>query len=151
MIAPKLVHLILSHEEAIVDRADLRIRRDPEMKRIRTIVGPGLRQYHRELLEGLERWFATGNTETLAQQYRHLGKARFEQRIPLHECIKNLCIVKEELLDFVGENTFNKNSLDLYAEEELDRVVGRFFDRVIVYLVQGYESIAMKGSFAVSA
>ena len=58
----------------------------------------------------------------------------------MHECVRDLCVLKQTLLDFVEEHTFNKDCMELYAEEELDRRVGRFFDLLIVHLVRGYES-----------
>jgi hypothetical protein len=47
--------------------------------------------------------------------------------------------VRERVLDFVEEHVLTKNSLELYAEEELDRRLGRFFDFLTYHMVKGYE------------
>ena len=142
MISGKLVHLMEKHEEEITDRVAEQIRRDPDMAHTRAILRTGLWQWHRELLESLSHWLTTGNSEALAGRYQHAGRERFEQGVPLHECVRDLCVLRETLLDCVEEHTFNKDSVELYAEEELDRRVGRFFDLLTVHLVRGYESAA---------
>src|ERR1017187_2973034 len=142
MISGKLVHLMEKHEEEITDRVAEQIRRDPAMAHTRAILRTGLWQWHRELLESLSHWLTTGNSEALAGRYQHAGRERFEQGVPLHECVRDLCVLRETLLDYVEEHTFNKDSVELYAEEELDRRVGRFFDLLTVHLVRGYESAA---------
>ena len=140
MISGKLVHLILTREEEIIDRVLERIRRDPEMEQIRTNLVTGLHQWHRKLFENLIHWLTGGNRDTLVGHYQQEGREWSRQGIPLHECLQDLCMTREILLDFVEEHTLNKDSLELYAEEELDRRVGRFFDLLIVQLVRGYES-----------
>ena len=142
MISGKLVHLMEKHEEEITDRVAEQIRRDPDMAHTRAILRTGLWQWHRELLESLSHWLTTGNSEALAGRYQHAGRERFEQGVPLHECVRDLCVLRETPLDYVEEHTFNKDSVELYAEEELDRRVGRFFDLLTVHLVRGYESAA---------
>jgi hypothetical protein len=140
MISGKLVHLMDSHQEEVLDRMARHIRRDPEMAHIEAILGSGLRQWDKEFLEGLSHWLVIGSGETLSPRYRHVGRERFEQGVPLYECVRHLCVLKETLLDYVEEHTLNKDSMELYAEEELDRRVGRFFDLLIVQLVRGYQS-----------
>jgi hypothetical protein len=39
----------------------------------------------------------------------------------------------------VEQHLFDKNTLALYAEEELDRRLGRFFDLLTIHMVRGYE------------
>lgn len=140
MISGKLVHLMETHEEEIIHRVADQIRRDPDMARTGAILGTGLRQWHKELLESLTHWLDRGNSETLQRRFQHVGRERLEQAVPLHECVRDLCLLKQILLDFVEEHTLTKDSMELYAEEELDRRVGRFFDLSIVDLVRGYES-----------
>jgi hypothetical protein len=150
MISGRFVHLIDSHQDEILDRVAQQIRRDPGMARTEAIIGNGLRQWNKELLECLGRCLAKGSTETPASQSRYVGRQRFEQGVPLDECLRDLCALKETLLDYVEEHTFNKDCMELYAEEELDRRVGRFFDLLIVNLARGYES-AMRSVAAASA
>ncbi len=69
-----------------------------------------------------------------------LGKERFEESIPLDESVRALTITKDKMIDFVHEHGFAKTSMDLYAEEELERRIGRFFDTLTIHMVRGYET-----------
>jgi hypothetical protein len=44
------------------------------------------------------------------------------------------------MFDFVGEQGLTKDSVELYAEEELERRVGRFFDVLVIHMARGYET-----------
>jgi hypothetical protein len=98
-----------------------------------------MREYGQALLQNLGHWLAAGKEEDLAPKYQALGKLRFEQNVPLHESVRGLFFIREKMLDFVEEHIFTKNTLELYAEEELERRLGRFFDILTIHLVQGYE------------
>ena len=140
MISGKLVHLIETHADQIVNRVVYQIRREEDMLHIRALLDSELREWNLELLERLTSWLSPVNREDLGRRYERLGKMRFEQDIPLHESVRGLCLMREKTLDFVEEHIASNSSVELYAEEELDRRVGRFFDSLIVNLVQGYES-----------
>jgi hypothetical protein len=139
MISGNLVHLIETHGEEILDRVILRIRHDPEMPQLRAFLDSQLREYGQELLQNLGHWLETPNESDLARRYERLGRARFQEDVPLHESVRALCLMREKLLDFVEENMVSKNAVELYAEEEFDRRLGRFFDLLTIHLVHGYE------------
>jgi hypothetical protein len=65
---------------------------------------------------------------------------RFEEGVPLHEVMRALFFVKNRMVDFIAEQGFNMDALTLYAEEELERRVDRFFDLLVIHLARGYES-----------
>jgi hypothetical protein len=60
------------------------------------------------------------------------------------------------MMDFVQEQGLRNDSVefyvelysyvDLYAEEELEHRVGRFFDDLVVHLVRGYEAAWQHGA-----
>lgn len=140
MISAKLMRVMESHQEEIIDRVAEQIRRNPDLLQTRNI--PGVRQWHGELLRGVHSWLTKGDNEGLARRSQEIGRERFQQGIPLDESVLSICLLKQTLLDCVEANTFNKNSMELYVEEELDRRVGRFFDLLVVNLVRGYQSAA---------
>ncbi len=139
MLSGKFIHLIESHWDQIMARVVDQVRREPQMTHIRAVVEPELREWGQMLLQNLGHWLAAGNDEELAVKYEYLGKLRCEEDVPLHESVHGLCIIREKMLDFVEEHIFSRNTLELYAEEELERRLGRFFDLLIVHMVKGYE------------
>jgi hypothetical protein len=139
MISGRLVHLIETNGEQIVDRLVAQIRCNPEMNHARSLPDHELRQWGQDLLQHLGHWLAAGNEEELALRYERLGKLCCEHEIPLHETVRGLCLLREKMLDFSEEHIISNSSVELYAEEELERRLGRFFDHLTVHLVLGYE------------
>ena len=65
---------------------------------------------------------------------------RFEQEIPLHESVRGLCLLRQKTMEYVEEHIASNSSVELFAEEELERRLSYFFDLLLVHLVRGYES-----------
>jgi hypothetical protein len=149
MLSGKLVHLIESHWEEITSGVIARIRREPQMQEYRARVESELREWGQILLQNLGHWLTAGSGEEIGQRYEELGRQRFEADVPLHESVRCLCILRQRVLDFVEERVLNKSSLELYAEEELDRHLGRFFDILTIHMVKGYEA-ALRKEMAIS-
>lgn len=139
MISARLVHLIESNGDQIVDRVVAQIRREPEMTRTRSLLDHELREWGQDLLHHLGHWLSAGNEHDVALRYERLGKLCFEQEIPLHEAMRGLCLLREKMLDLAEEHLISNSSVELYAEEELERRLGRFFDLLAIHLARGFE------------
>ena len=151
MLSGKLVHLIESHWDQISSRVIDQVRREPQMPHVRGLAESELREMGEVLLQNLGHWLSAGNEEDLAQKYEQFGKLRCQQNVPLHESVRGLCIIREKMLDFVEEQLTLKNTLELYAEEELERRLGRFFDILTIHLVTGYERALRQSVMAAKA
>lgn len=139
MISGRLVHLIETHGAEILDRVVNQIRREPEMAHLRSLLDSQLREYGQDLLRNLGHWLEAPNEDDVSRRYERLGRERFEAEVPLHESLHALCMVREKVLDFVEQSTVSKSAVELYAEGELDRRLGRFFDLLMIHLARGYE------------
>ncbi len=139
MLSGNLVHLIESHWDQIVSRVVEQIRREPEITHVRAVIEADLHDWAQALLQHLGHWLTSGEKEELKRRFERLGKKRFEEGVPLHESVRCVCIVREKMLDYAEEHSLSKSHMELYAEEELDRRVERFFDLLVVHLVRGYE------------
>ena len=148
MLSGKLVRLIEAHQQEITDRLVRDIHRYPDLSHMRQLPEAELRERSRNLLENLGYWIAQGNEEELARKYECLGKTRFDEGVPLQESVQALFLIREKMIDFVGEQGFPPDILELYAEEELERRVGRFFDLLVLRLVRGYEGAWHKNAHA---
>ena len=84
----------------------------------------------------------------LDREYEILGKTRFEEGVPLHESVRALYVIKDKMIDFVKEQGVKRDSMELYAEEELEHRVGRFFDELVIHLVRGYEGAWRRAAHA---
>jgi hypothetical protein len=139
MLSGKLIRLIESHEEEIASTVIRSIRHDPELPHLRNVAEAELRGKAREILKNLGHWLAQDNDERLARDYEAVGRGRFELSVPLHESVRGLCLIKDKMMDFIDEQGIDRDCLALYAEEQLERRAGRFFDLLLVHLTLGYE------------
>ena len=139
MLSGKLIHLIETNHKEIMDRILREIWRHPDLPYIRALPEADLRHRGRVILEHLGDWLA-GKTPELAANQEAVGRLRFEQRIPLHESVHALCLIKNNMIEFLEEQGIPRDTVGLYAEEELEHRIGKFFDTLIIHLVRGYEA-----------
>jgi hypothetical protein len=138
MLSARLIRLIETHHREIGNRILRDISRQPELPHLRELPEAELRERAQIILERLGDWLVCDAGE-LGKKQEEIGKLRFEQAIPLHEAVRALCIVKDNLIEFVEEQGIPRDWLGLYAEEEMEHRLGQFFDRLIIHLVRGYE------------
>jgi hypothetical protein len=139
MLSVKLVQLVEAHWEQISERIVHKIYTDPRLAKISTLSESEIRERAREVVKNIGEWLGTSRDEALAQRCEALGRQRFEDGIPLHEVVLARFIIKEGLMEFVHDHAFVETSLELYAERELEKSVGNLFDRMIYYVIRGYE------------
>jgi hypothetical protein len=140
MLSGKLIQLIEGHGDEITASIIAAVRHHPELPHFRQLPEWELRQRGDEILPKLGHWLAYGNEGKLAHEYEAIGKRRFEESVPLDECVRGLCLIKDKMIAFLDNQGIDQDALNLYAEEQLERRVGRFFDMLVVHLVRGYEA-----------
>jgi len=139
MLSGKLIHLVESHEEEITASIVRAIHRHPDLPHLVKVPEPELRDRCGEILKNLGHWLAYSHEEELAREYDALGRVRFEEAVPLDEALRGLWLTKNKMFDFLDAQGLGSDSLALYAEEQLLRRIGQFFDLLAVHLVRGYE------------
>ncbi|GIU76701.1 MAG: hypothetical protein KatS3mg004_3788 [Bryobacteraceae bacterium] len=139
MVSAKLVHQMEDHWEAITARFLRRLRQHSGLPHISRMPESELTETCRKLLKRLGHWLISCSEEEIANLYEKVGHDRYVQGIPLSESIRAVQLLKEACLDYIRDEAFVQTSVDLYAEEELELQLGRFFDLLIFYLARGYE------------
>jgi hypothetical protein len=139
MLSIRLVELIETHWEEIAARLIREVKRHPHTQTLARRPEAELRTWCREILENLGHLLAARREEEVQRRFRVLGSLRFEEKIPLHEAVLRLQMLKGEILSFVHEQGFAMTVLELYREEELQVLVGGFFDACVYQVVRGYE------------
>lgn len=139
MVSAKLVHQMEDHWEAITARFLRRLRQHSGLPHISRMPESELTETCRKLLKRLGHWLISCSEEEIASLYEKVGHDRYVQGIPLSESIRAVQLLKEACLDYIRDEAFVQTSVDLYAEEELELQLGRFFDLLIFYLARGYE------------
>jgi hypothetical protein len=151
MLSHRLIQCIEDHSEQLTEEVIRRIRQDPELTHIGKLPSSDLREWRSGLLRNLGAWLAGEDRGNLKRQYEELGSERCQGGIPLHECVRSLHILKHEIVDFARNQGFAQSSVEIYAEEELERRVDRFIDFLLYHLVRGYEAALRETKHAAMA
>ena len=138
MLSARLIHLIETHHKELADRVLREIWRRQDLPHILRLPEAELRERNRLLFEHLGEWLL-GNEEKMKRLQESVGTKRFEQSVPLHESVHALCLIKNTVIEFIEEQGIARDTIGLYAEEELEHRLGKFFDQLIIHLVRGYE------------
>ncbi len=145
MLSTTLVQLIEENWEELAARLWATVKKHPEMITLASQSEADMREWSQEILENLGKLLLAPKHEDVQRRYQVLGRMRFEEQVPLHEAVLRFQILKDKIIGFVHEQGFQMTALQLYAEEELEQRVGRFFDACIYNVVRGYEE-AMRRS-----
>lgn len=97
------------------------------------------------------RWILENTESAIQLRYQELGEQRFHERIPLHEVLWALVLTKNHLRQHLSAWALADSAVELYRQQELDRIVGQFFDRAMCYTTEGYEHARQNAAHAVPA
>lgn len=150
MLSDQLVRFICGHWKQISGTATLRISSDPETPHMNRLPEGEFERWARQIIERIAIWPGANDEKRLAQWYQELGRSRFVEEIPLPEVIRSLHVLKHCTLDLVRSEGFARTPVEIYAEEELEYLIGNYFDRLVYHVAQGYWA-AMQQRLAESA
>jgi hypothetical protein len=139
MLSTRLVQLIEGHSDEICKRLVNAIRSRPDMVSLAARPEGEIREWCGEILNNLGFLLSARKDEEVERRFQVLGRARFEEKIPLHEAVLRFHILKDKIIGFIHEQGFPMSAIQLYAEEELEQRIGRFFDACVYNVVRGYE------------
>jgi hypothetical protein len=76
---------------------------------------------------------------SLKQRYSEIGAQRARQRVPLSEVIWVIVLTKDNLWEFIKEESVLERPVEVFGELEMLQLLEQFFDRAIYYASVGYE------------
>lgn len=139
MVSAKLVHQIEDHWEAIGTRLLRLLRTTQGLRHFNRIPESEVTDICRRVLHNLGHWLASASDSEMAQTYERIGRQRFHDQIPLSETIRAVQLMREATIDYIRDESSIQTGLDLYAEEELESRLARFFDLMAYQIARGYE------------
>jgi hypothetical protein len=139
MVSARLVHQIEEHWEAVSARFLRVLRGSHSLPHVSKMPESEITETCRRILHRLGHWLVSSSEDEIARHYQRVGEERFAQHMPLSEAIRAMQIMKDVTMDYIQDEFFVQSSVDLYAEEELERQLGRFYDLLIYHLARGYE------------
>jgi hypothetical protein len=154
MLTNRLIQLIENHSESLAQEALHDVLTNESTPSFRKVPRTELKPRIALLYQNLGKWLGCPNEDDIRQEYEDWGCTRFRQRIPFSEIVYVLMLTKKHLRKFIREHGLVQFSgdrvtpdelvpVELYAIQELNYLVGDFFDKALYHLVRGYEAAAV--------
>lgn len=142
MLSARLVKLIEEHAEQLTAGLVNDIRSNPRTHAYHKLSHQELHRRAYDVYRHLGEWLGHKADDRIEASYRNLGEERHAEDVPLHQVVYALILIKYHLRDYVRAAGLMNNTVELYQQLELDRLVGQFFDKATYYTVRGYEHAA---------
>jgi hypothetical protein len=80
----------------------------------------------------------------IGEWFHNLGATRAAQGLPLPELISAILLLKREVWMTARTHGVWESAMDLQRAVDLNRELGRFFDRAVYYATAGYTGYPLK-------
>jgi hypothetical protein len=155
MLASRLIRLIETHAQSLTRETMQDVMTNERTRSFHRVSKAELEPRVAALFENLGKWIGDPNEAAVKKEYEYWGSARFHQEIPLNEILYCVILTKKHLRRFIREHgliAFANDRVtpdelvpvELYGIQELNYMVGDFFDKALYYLTLGYENAAKK-------
>jgi len=155
MLTARLMELIETHATSLISEAMQDIVTNEHTSSFRRVPAAELEPRIAALYLNLIRWIGNPDDAGVREEYEEWGRMRFHQGISLSEIVYCLILTKAHLRKFIREHGLIEFSgdrvtpdelipVELHGIQELNYMVGEFFDRALYYLTRGYEAAARK-------
>lgn len=151
MLASRLIQLVETHAGPLAQETLQDVLCDERTCSFRKLPKTELETRLIALYQNLGKWLASSKQDGIREEYEHWGRTRFRQGIPLREIIHFVILSKKHLRQFSREHglvTFSGDRVapgelvpvELYGIQELNYLIGDFFDQALYHLASGYEA-----------
>jgi len=158
MLSARLIQLIETHAASLTRKAMQDILTNERTVSFRRVPKSELEPRINAMYQNLSKWIGSPDQDAIRREYEDWGRTRFHQGISLSEIVYCVILTKHHLRRFIHEHGLIAVSgdraradepiaVELYAIQELNSMVGEFFDRALYHLTHGYE-IASKAAEA---
>lgn len=139
MLSTRLIRMIEDHAEQLTQGLIHDLQHNPRTTHYHHLSREELHHRFFDVYRNLGNWLSHKTDAPIESAYMHLAKRRHEEGIPLNEVVYALIQLKHHLREYVRSVGLMDSAVELHQENELQRLVGSFFDKAIYYTVRGYE------------
>ena len=150
MLSRRIIKLIETHADSLTQEVVQDVQTNEHTRSHARIPTEELSFRVLTLYRNLGNWIGDPKDDAIRHEYEEWGRIRCQQGIPTSEIAFCLILIKKHLRSYIREHAavvFSGDRLvpgemvplELYSIQELNYVVGDFFDRALWYLLRGYE------------
>jgi hypothetical protein len=142
MLSDRLVRMIEQHAEELTRALVQDLQSNPRTASYHRLSREAIHGRAYDVYKNLGLWLNSKAEEDIKANYTELGKKREAEGVPIYEVVYALILTKYHLRDYIRAAGLVDSAVELYQEQELQRMLGHFFDKAIYYTIRAYERAA---------
>ena len=150
MLSSRLIELIQANAERLTRDVLKDYATNPRTRTWSVVPAAELEQRVISTYRNLGNWIGDPREEAVQAEYEEWGRKRYRNGIPLSEVVFAVILLKQQLRKYIREHGLVEHSrnrqdqmeilpVHLYGIQELNSLVGDFFDKALYHLARGYE------------
>ena len=139
MMAYRFVRLIETHSEGLAKALRKKIENCPKLADYHNVPPEELTERVYEVYRHLGEWLLGKTEADIESRYVEIGRKRALQGVPSCQVTWTICLVKENLWDYLKQESVIERPAEIFGELELLELLDQFFDRAIYYAAVGHE------------
>ncbi len=138
-LSDRLIRIIENNAEEFAQSTVKKLRSSPRTESHHKLPDKDLYNRCYEVYRNLGRWLWEKSDQAVQARFSELGERRCQEGIPLADVLWALFLTKDCLLEYLDAYGLADSAMELYQQQELDRLIGHFFDRAVCYTAASYE------------
>ena len=144
MLSDRLVQIIQDHARELTQGVLNDLAKNPRTVAYHMLPRTELHNRVYDVYRNLGQWITEKAEGPVSSTYMALGRTRRAEGIPLQQVVQALIVTKRHIVSYVRSSLPVDTAVELHQEEELNLMLGRFFDNAIYFTVKGYEQASVK-------
>ena len=139
LLAYRLVKLIETHSDGLARSLHDRYRNDRKCSAYASVPNAELTSKVYEVYRHLGQWLMGKTEADIELRYLDIGAERAAQGVPASQVVWMICLVRENLWDYLQKHAELEKPAEIFGEMELLEMLDQFFNRAIYYATVGHE------------
>jgi len=139
MHAYRLVRLIETHSDGLARSLHKRYRECSKCAAYANVPENQLLEKVYEVYRHLGEWLLGKTESDVERRYLQIGAERAQQGVPISQVVWMICLVRENLWEYLQSNAELERPAEIFGEMELLEMLDKFFHLAIYYAALGHE------------
>lgn len=141
MISQKLLHLMTKHAEDMAARWSHDVKKNLDTINFKKLPEDKLREVALDVCNDMARWITDPKADSswVEETYTKKGANQHKRGVHLSEAVKAWILMKHHLWNLMKDEGVFDTATSMYQGLELLQDISDFFDRMIYFIVLGYE------------
>lgn len=141
LLAYRLVKLIETHSNGLARSLHKRYIQAPRCSAYANVPETELTQRVYEVYRHLGEWLMGKTEADVERRYEEIGAERAAQGVPASQVVWMICLVRENLWDYLQKHAQLERPSEIFGEVELLELLDQFFNRAIYFATLGHERV----------